>query len=230
MKPTIVSRDEWLVARRDLLKQEKAMTKELDRLAAARRQLPWVRVEKEYTFDGPNGQESLTDLFEERSQLIVYHFMFGPEWTEGCLGCSFWADNFNGTIDHINQRDATMLAVSRTSLKKINAFKERMGWTFKWVSSLNSEFNFDFYASYPEDGPSHDLLNFEMAEIDFEENHGVSVFYKNEEGEIFHTYSVYERGIDIANCAYQWMDMLPKGRDEAHLPYATSWLKLHDQY
>jgi predicted dithiol-disulfide oxidoreductase (DUF899 family) len=229
MEHQVVSRGEWIEARRALLREEKALTRQLDKLAAKRRALPWVKIEKSYTFDGPNGPETLEDLFEGRSQLIVYHFMFGPDWAEGCEGCSFWADNFNGTIEHINQRDASMVAISRAPIERLEAFRKRMGWTFKWVSSFRSDFNFDFNTSYPK-GPGEKFYNFEMRPYGGEEAHGVSTFYRNEAGDIFHTYSCYARGVDILNGAYQTMDLLPKGRGEEGLSDPSGWLRLRDRY
>ena len=231
MRTMIVSRDEWLLARKELLEKEKALTRTLEDLARERRRMPRVRVEKEYTFVGPEGRESLADLFAGRSQLIVYHFMFGPRWDEGCVGCSFWADNFNGTIDHIEQRDATMVAISRAPLAKLEAFKERMGWSFKWVSSGETDFNFDFGVSFPRTGePGERTYNYEVLPTARGEGHGVSVFYKDANGEVFHTYSCYARGVEILNAAYQYIDLLPKGRDEDALPAPHAWIRHHDRY
>lgn len=217
----VVSREEWRAARQDHLAKEKEFTRLRDQLSQQRRDLPWERVDKQYVFDGPKRKESLSELFNGRSQLIVYHFMFHPSWGEGCAHCSFWADNFNGIISHLNHRDTTMVAISRASLAQLEAFKLRMGWTFTWVSSFESDFNFDYDVSTTPEGA-------ENGEI--EEGPGISVFHKNEEGDIFHTYSCYARGLDMLNGAYHYLDLLPKGRDEAGLPYTQAWVRHHDRY
>lgn len=229
----VVSQEKWLAARTRLLAKEKAFTRAREKLAAERRALPWVKVEKDYRFDGPAGPETLAELFAGRSQLVVYHFMFDPRHKEGCHGCSFWADNFNGVIAHLNQRDVTLLAVSRAPLKKLDAFKARMGWDFKWVSSGDSDFNYDFHVSF-----TAEEMKRGRAYYNYRANHqvwmrdmpGISVFYKNPQGEIFHTFSCYSRGIDMQNTAYQYLDLVPKGRDEAHLEFPMSWLDYHDKY
>lgn len=232
MNQTIVTREEWLEARREFLAAEKAFTRQRDALSKARRELPWVKVDQEYVFDGPNGTETLSDLFDGRSQLIVYHFMYGPEWTEGCPSCSFWADNYNDVIVHLNHRDMSMVSVSRTKLDNIDAYKKRMGWDFKWVSSLNNNFNYDFHVSATAEQLEAKSMTYNFAENDWasEEMPGISVFYKNDEGEIFHTYSTYSRGLDMLNGAYHLMDLTPKGRDEAGLPWTMAWLKRNDSY
>ena len=229
---TVVSREAWLEARKAHLEKEKAFTKMRDELSAERRALPWVKVEKEYIFDGPNGKESLSDLFNGRSQLLVYHFMYGPEWTEGCPSCSFWADNYNDVVIHLAHRDITLLAISRTGLENIEGYKERMGWGFKWVSSLGNDFNYDYHVSASEADSAANSMFYNFAQQSFasEEMPGISVFYKNEAGEIFHTYSTYARGLDMLNGAYHLMDLAPKGRDEAGLPWSMAWLRRHDQY
>src|SRR5215471_1190992 len=210
---TVVSHDEWLSARTSFLKKEKEFSRLRDELSKNRRELPWEKVEKQYIFDGPKGHETLADLFEKRSQLVVYHFMFAPEWDAGCPHCSFWADNFNPIILHLNHRDATMVAISRAPQEKIEAFKKRMGWSFKWVSSGNNSFNYDFYVSFTSESLKQGTAyyNYRKAEFDHQDREGVSVFYKDDSGSIFHTYSAYARGIDLLNTAYNYLDLLPKG-------------------
>ena len=231
-KHKIVSREKWLAARKEHLKNEKEFTRLRDQLSKERRQLPWVKVEKEYVFDGPNGKESFADLFEGKSQLIVYHFMYGPDWDEGCPSCSFWADNYNGIVIHLNHRDINLVAVSRAPLDKLEAYKKRMGWSFKWVSSYGNDFNRDYHVSFtPEEMEKGEMFyNFGITSFPSEEGPGISVFYKNEKGEIFHTYSCYQRGLDMLNGAYHLMDLAPKGRDEDDLPYTMAWVERHDQY
>ena len=230
-KHHVVSHEEWLSARRALLAKEKEITRQRDRLSEERRALPWVKIEKSYSFDGPNGRETLVDLFEGRSQLIVYHFMYGPDWSEGCKSCSFWADNFNGAVEHLKARDVTMIAVSRAPYPTLKAFEKRMGWRFKWVSSLGSDFNYDFQASFtPEQQKGKVFYNFEKQEFPSDEAPGISVFYKDEAGTIFHTYSCYARGLDAVNGAYQLLDLVPKGRDEAALPWSMAWVQHRDKY
>jgi predicted dithiol-disulfide oxidoreductase (DUF899 family) len=227
----IVSQDEWLEARKQLLAQEKEFTRFRDKLSEQRRKLPWVKVEKNYVFEGPQGKETLSDLFDGRSQLVVYHFMFGPDWEEGCPSCSFWADNFNGIGVHLNHRDVTMVAISRAPVEKLEAFKRRMGWNFKWLSSANNDFNYDHHVSFPAELPEKELeYNYGKREIDSPELPGVSVFYRDTEGRVFHTYSSYARGIDILNTAYNYLDLVPKGRDEAGLEFSMAWLRYHDKY
>lgn len=231
-EPEVVSREEWLAARIDLLEAEKEFTRLRDRLSQDRRALPWVKVDKAYTFDGPQGEESLADLFDGRSQLIVYHFMYGPDWDEGCPSCSFWADNFDGIDVHLEHRDITLIAVSRAPLSILDAYKQRMGWTFKWVSSLGSDFNYDYHVSFTPDEMERGeaIYNYRIVPVSVDELPGISVFYRDENGDIFHTYSAYARGVDMINGAYQLMDLAPKGRDEDDLPYNMAWLRRHDQY
>lgn len=228
----VVSGEAWLAARKKLLAKEKEFTRLRDQLSEARRELPWQKVDKEYVFDGPNGKETLADLFDGRSQLVIYHFMYGPDWEEGCPSCSFWADNFNGIDIHLKHRDITMVAVSRAPLETLDAYKQRMGWNFKWVSSLASDFNFDFNVSFtPEEMEKGEMnYNYETRKFPSEEGPGISVFYKNEMGEVFHTYSCFARGLDMLNGAYHYMDLAPKGRDEEDLPYSMAWLSRRDQY
>lgn len=226
----VVSPEEWLEARRALLAKEKAFTKLRDELSRERRELPWMKVDQAYVFEGPKGRETLAELFEDRSQLIVYHFMFGPDWEAGCKHCSFWADNFDGVIDHLNHRDVTMIGVSRAPYEKLKAYQNRMGWRFKWVSSLESSFNFDFNVSFtPEElDQKKALYNFTDMNPGHSEREGVSVFYKDESGEVFRTYSTYARGIDMLNTAYHYLDLVPKGRDEGDR--GPFWLRRRDEY
>ena len=228
----IVSQEEWLQARKAHLAREKEFTRLRDQLSRERRALPWVKVEKDYVFQGPNGPESLGDLFGGRSQLLVQHFMYGPDWEEGCPSCSFWADSYDGFSVHRAQRDVTMVAVSRAPLEKLDAFKRRMGWSFKWVSSLGSDFNRDFQVSFtPEEMAKGEMTyNYETRGFPADEAPGVSVFARNEDGEIFHTYSCYARGLDMLNGAYHYLDLMPKGRDEDDLPYSMAWVRRHDEY
>jgi len=228
----IVSQAEWLEARKDLLAKEKNFTRQRDTLSAERRKLPWVKVEKEYVFDTPGGKETLAALFGGKSQLIVYHFMFGPGWEEGCPSCSLLADHFDGSVVHLAHRDVTFLAVSRAPLPQIEAFKKRMGWRFPWVSSYGTDFNFDYHVSFTREqmakGPVD--YNFTPREFPSDEAPGLSVFYKNERGEIFHTYSAYARGLDLLIGAYNYLDLAPKGRDEDALAYTMAWVRHHDRY
>ena len=231
-KHPVVSRKAWLSARTRFLAKEKKFTKLRDQLSRQRRQLPWEKVDKRYLFDGPKGEETLADLFEGRSQLVVYHFMYSPEWEEGCPHCSFWADNFNGIGVHLNQRDVTLVAVSRAPLAKLEAFKKRMGWGFKWVSSGRCDFNYDFHASFTDEERKSGkaLFNYRREDPGFADREGASVFYRDGRGRIFHTYSTYARGIDILNGAYHFLDMVPKGRDEDRLEFAQAWVRHHDRY
>lgn len=231
-KQKVVSKEEWLTARREHLAREKEFTRLRDQLSQERQELPWVKVDKEYVFEGPNGKETLSDLFAGKSQLIVYHFMYGPDWDEGCPSCSFWADNYNGIVVHLNHRDINLVAVSRAKLDKLEAYKKRMGWSFKWVSSYDSDFNWDYHASFtPEEMDKGEMfVNFGKGTFPSDEAPGISVFYKNEAGEIFHTYSCYLRGLDMLNGAYHLMDLVPKGRDEDELPYTMAWLRRRDEY
>ena len=228
----VVSHDAWVEARKDLLAKEKELTRMRDALSRARRELPWEKVETDYLFDGPDGKESLADLFSGRSQLIVYHFMYGPDWTEGCPSCSFLADHFEPAIVHLNQRDVSMVAVSTAPFPTLEAFKARMGWSFKWVSSAGNDFNRDYHVSFSQDEVEDDTAYYNYATGGFPmtEAPGASVFYKDEGGEVFHTYSVYARGLDPFISAYHYLDIVPKGRDEGDLPYKMGWLRLHDAY
>jgi predicted dithiol-disulfide oxidoreductase (DUF899 family) len=228
----IVSRDEWLAARKQYLSQEKAFTRLRDELSRQRRELPWVRVEKRYVFDGPDGQESLGDLFAGRSQLIVVHFMFAPGWEEGCKSCSFRADHLDGALVHLAHRDVTLVVVSRAPLPQIDAFKKRMGWRFTWVSSYGTDFNRDYHVSFTKDDMAKGQVyyNYDMREFPSEEAPGTSVFYKDGTGDIFHTYSCYARGGDMLIGAYHYLDLVPKGRDEDALTFTMAWVRHHDRY
>jgi predicted dithiol-disulfide oxidoreductase (DUF899 family) len=231
-RPGVVSRAEWLVARKKLLAKEKESTRQRDALSAERRQLPMVKIEKEYVFDAPGGKETLADLFDGRSQLIVQHFMFGPGWEEGCPSCSFGADHVDGALVHLNARDVTLVVVSRAPLSEIEPFKKRMGWRFKWVSSFGSDFNYDFNVSFTERDLASGAVyyNYDMHEFPSQEAHGISVFYKEGAGDIYHTYSAYARGAEVILGAYSYIDLVPKGRDEAALPWPMAWVRHHDKY
>jgi predicted dithiol-disulfide oxidoreductase (DUF899 family) len=231
MQHKVVSRDEWIAARRAHLANEKAFTKARDQLSAERRALPWVKVEKNYLFDTPEGKKTLADLFDGRSQLVVYHFMLGPDWGEGCPSCSYLTDHFDGLALHLAHRDVTFLVVSRAPLPEIAAYKKRMGWRFPWVSSYGNDFNYDFHVSFrPEQEEGEVYYNYEMRDFESGEMPGVSVFIKDPSGAIFHTYSAYARGLDILVGTYNFLDLVPKGRDEAELPWSMAWVRRHDDY
>lgn len=228
----VVPREEWIEKRKELLAVEKEFTRLRDELSRRRRDLPWVRVEKRYLFDGPDGSESLSDLFAGRSQLAVYHFMFPPDWEEGCPSCSFWADHYDGMQVHLNHRDVSFAAVSRAPYAKIAEFRQRMAWRFKWLSSFHTDFNYDFGASFTpqqlESGGK--VYNFDTMEPGETDREGASIFYQDDTGTIFHTYSTYARGIDMLNTTYQWLDLMPKGRDEDRLDGPQAWVRHHDRY
>jgi predicted dithiol-disulfide oxidoreductase (DUF899 family) len=226
----VVSRETWLEARKALLAKEKAFTRQRDALSAERRALPWVKVEESYAFDTPHGKQSLSELFAAASQLLTYHFMFGPDWSEGCPSCSFWADNYNGIITHLKQRDVALVVVSRAPLEKLEAYRKRMGWSFKWVSSYGSSFNRDYGVSFAPEEQATAYYNFEPRGFSSSEAPGISVFHKAADGGIFHTYSCYARGLDMLNGAYHHLDLVPKGRDEQGLPYPMAWVRRHDMY
>jgi predicted dithiol-disulfide oxidoreductase (DUF899 family) len=229
---TVVSQAEWLAARQELLRKEKEFSRLRDELSRERRALPWERVEKKYAFDGPKGKETLADLFGKRSQLIVYHFMFGPGWKEGCPSCSFLADTFDGAVVHLAQRDVRFVAISRATIPEIDSFKKRLGWQFKWVSSFGNDFNRDYHVSFSNEDRVEGKVyyNYGMTEFSAEELPGTSVFYKNAAGEIFHTYSSYARGLDPMIGTYNWLDLTPKGRDEDGLAHSMAWVRHHDKY
>jgi predicted dithiol-disulfide oxidoreductase (DUF899 family) len=227
----VVSEAEWLVARKDLLTREKDLTRLRDEVSRHRRELPWVRIDKEYVFDGPAGREKLVDLFDGRSQLIVYHFMLGFGWEKGCKSCSYLADHFDAANWHLPHRDVTFVVVSRAPLSEIEPFKKRMGWHFKWISSHGNDFNFDYHVSATEDNQAKGKMyyNYKTQELMSDEMPGLSVFYKDENGDVFHTYSTYARGLDILVGAHNFLDLVPKGRDEN--PDATmDWVRRHDEY
>ena len=228
----IVSRDEWIAARKELLQKEKDFTHLRDRLNADRRALPWVKVEKEYLFDTPNGRQSLGDLFDGRSQLVTKHFMFGPDWSDGCVGCSFEMDHIEGALVHLEHHDVSYVLVSRAPLAKIEAFRQRMGWRFRWVSSYGSDFNYDFHVSFtPEQVASGKAYyNYELRDVGIDELSGRSVFYRDEAGDIFHTYSSYARGGELFLGSYAVLDITPKGRNETINGNLTDWVRHHDRY
>jgi predicted dithiol-disulfide oxidoreductase (DUF899 family) len=233
MQNQVVSHEQWLQARLDLLAAEKELTRQRDALTRRRMAMPWEQVEKPYCFEGPNGPLSLADLFERRSQLIVYHFMFGLDWEAGCKSCSFWVDNFDGIPIHLNHRGVAFTAISRAPLAKIDAYKKRMGWSFPWVSSHGSDFNFDYHVSFtPEElAASEAYYNYAVRPITASDEQGISVFCKNERGEVFHTYSCHGRGIEMVNGAYHFLDLEPKGRrDEDGFSFAMTWVRRRDQY
>jgi len=227
----VVSQKEWLAARKQLLVKEKKFSKLRDALNLQRRELPWVKIEKEYVFAGPTGQVTLGDLFCGKSQLIIYHFMFGPSWGEGCEHCSFWADHFDSVNFHIGARDTVFAVISRAPWKEIAPFKKRMGWRFKWLSSFNTDFNFDFNVSFTPEQLKNGkaIYNYAPLDMNIDEREGVSAFYRDRSGDTYHTYSSYERGIDLMNTTYNFLDLTAKGRDEN--PEATQdWVRYHDKY
>jgi predicted dithiol-disulfide oxidoreductase (DUF899 family) len=228
----IVSQTEWLKARQDLLAQEKKFTRERDELSRQRREMPWLEVTKPYQFETPAGRKSFGDLFAGNSQLIVYHFMFHPDWTAGCKSCSYWADNYNGAIDHLAARDTALVAISRAPLGKLEAFRQRMGWRFPWASAIGEDFNHDFGVSFTKDeiASKEKLYNYGTRAFGGEDAPGISVFIKEASGRIFHTYSCYSRGLDMLNGAYHLLDLTPKGRDEEELTPHMAWVRLHDEY
>lgn len=229
---SLVSREAWLTRRLEVLDAEKAHMEQADALAAKRRELPWVVVEQDYEFATSEGTKRLEDLFEGRRQLAVYHFMFGPDWSQGCHRCSFWADNFEGIDVHLAHRDTTFVAASNTAIEKIEKYKARMGWRFKWVSALNSGFNRDFHVSFSqaEMETGEVYYNYARRPPLFPEMQGLSVFVRLDDGRVAHTYSTYGRGTDVFNGAYQILDLTPKGRDEEGHRDPMFWIKRHDQY
>ncbi len=228
----IVSRDEWIAARRELLAKEKALLKAKDDVRRDTRELPWVKVDKAYQFDGPHGRETLSDLFAGRSQLIVKHFMLGPGWKEGCLGCSFGADQVDGSVVHLVNHDVMFIAVSRAPYPEIAAYHKRMGWKFKWVSSYGSDFNYDYHVSFTDADKARGRVFYNFEEMDYatDELPGYSVFYKDEAGDIFHTYSTFSRGTELVGGVYGFLDVTPKGRNEPPGGNLTSWVRRHDEY
>jgi predicted dithiol-disulfide oxidoreductase (DUF899 family) len=226
----IIPHDQWIAARRDLLAKEKEFTRLRDELSRERRALPWEKVEKAYVFDGPNGQESLGDLFAGKSQLIVYHFMFDPGWDAGCKSCSFWADNFERLPVHLKHRDISLVAISRAPLATLEAYRKRLGWTFKWLSSGRNEFNHDYRVYFTPEEFEKGEIEYNYGKVRYPVNDlpGISVFYKDPSGAIFHTYSCYARGLDMMNNAYHYIDLTPKGRDEGE--GIMRWLRRNDEY
>ena len=229
----VVPLDQWLIARTKLLQEEKEFTRLRDRINAQRRELPWVRVEKNYLFQSPKGPQTLADLFEGRSQLFVKHFMFAPGWKEGCEGCSFDVDHIEPALVHLEHHDVTCVAVSRATLPEIEAFKQRLGWRIPWVSSYGSDFNYDYQVSYTKEEFANGQVyhNYKMRDVEDEEMSGFSVFYKNAAGDVFHTYSTYGRGSEEIVSAYVCLDLTPKGRNETG-PYFNlgDWVRHHDRY
>src|SRR6266853_6055265 len=228
----VVTPAEWLAARKELLKKEKEFTQLRDQLSQQRRDLPWEKVEKSYVFDGSKGKETLADLFGGRSQLIVYHFMFGPDWKEGCPSCSFNMDHTDGALVHLAQRDVSFASISRATLPQIEVFKKRMGWKFPWVSSNGNDFNQDYHVSFTKEEKASGKMyyNYEVTAFPSEEGPGISVFYKDKAGNIFHTYSAYARGTEMTMSTYNYLDYVPKGRDEDGLPFTMAWIRHHDRY
>ena len=227
----VVSEKQWIAARKKFLAEEKKFTRLRDQLNAKRRALPWIRMMKPYVFAGPDGKETLADLFAGKSQLVVYHFMFGPGWGDGCPHCSFWADHYDGIVAHLAARDTALVVVSRAPLSEIEPFKKRMGWKFKWVSSHKNDFNFDLHVSFtPKEIKSKSAIyNYTRLDMDIDEREGVSAFYRDDKGDVYHTYSAYARGIDMLNSTYHFLDLTAKGRDEN--PERTQdWVRYHDEY
>jgi predicted dithiol-disulfide oxidoreductase (DUF899 family) len=230
--PRVGTRTEWLATRKALLIREKQLTRERDALNAERRTLPMVRIEKDYLFETPEGGRTLAELFGGRSQLIVNHFMLGPGWNDGCVGCSFLADHIDGALAHLEHHDVSLVVVSRAPLAEIARFKARMGWRFKWVSSYDNDFNHDYHVSFTPDEMARGEVyyNYGMEQFPSEEAPGLSAFYRGPGGAVFHTYSTYARGLDMLVGAYNYLDLAPKGRDEADLPWTMAWVRHHDRY
>ena len=229
MEHKVVSHEDWLAARVALLEKEKALQRQVDEMGRLQRELPWERVAKEYVFEGAKGRQTLADLFDGRSQLIVYHFMFEPDVDEGCPSCSFWADNFDPIIVHVNARDTTMVAISRAPYPTLTAYRERMGWSFKWLSSGGNDFNADFGVYFEPAHQNEQVYNYGTLEPGRPDREGLSVFFKDDAGTVFHTYSAYARGIDLVNTAYNYLDLVPRGRDEEG-NFSQYWVRRHDRY
>ena len=229
--PKVVSREEWIIARQALLKKEKEFTHLREQLAEQRRALPWEKVDKEYAFETQQGKQTLADLFGDKSQLVIYQFMFAPEWEEGCPHCSFWADHYDGMLPHLSRRDVSFVVVSRAPLEKINRFKQRMGWSFKWVSSGQTDYNYEYQASFRQADIQRKSVfyNYTTSGMNLTDREGISVFYKDENRDIFHTYSTYARGIDAVNPTYQFLDLVPMGRNETP-KNPQDWVRHHDRY
>jgi predicted dithiol-disulfide oxidoreductase (DUF899 family) len=231
-QPNVTTPEKWLTARLALLHEEKEFTRQRDRLARRRRELPWVKLTKEYTFDSPRGRVTLADLFEDRSQLMIQHFMLGSGWEEGCKSCSFMMDHFNPSIPHLNARDVSFAAISHAPLAEIMPFKQRMGWDVTWVSSAGTDFNFDFHVSFTEEELARGKVeyNYTQREFPYEEAPGISVFTRDADGSLYHTYSTYGRGVEVVMATYDLLDLVPKGRDEDGLEYGMEWVRHHDRY
>jgi predicted dithiol-disulfide oxidoreductase (DUF899 family) len=229
---TIASDEEWLAARRALLEEEKALQRARDQLAEKRRRLPWRKIDTDYEFEGADGRRILSDLFGDASQLVIYHFMYHPDWDEGCRSCSFWADGFDAAIPHLNARDVAFAVISRGPLEKLLSYQQRMGWQFPWYSSADSAFNYDFGVSFTAEQIENrnSSYNFRDGANVGPEMPGLSTFARDDKGDIFHTYSTYSRGLDPLNSAYQLLDLVAKGRDEDQLPFTMDWLRRHDEY
>jgi len=232
MKGKVVSHNEWIESRKTLLEEEKGFTRVRDQLSRKRQELPWEPVERDYEFDGPNGPVRLSELFDGRSQLITYHFMYEPDWEAGCKSCSFLADHFNPAVIHLNQRDVSFVVVSKARLEILEAYRKRMGWTFLWVSSFANSFNRDYNVSFTEEEVEQQegYYNYRNKGFSTTEAPGASVFCKDEDDRIYHTYSVFERGLDMFITAYHYLDIVPKGRDEENLSPTMQWLRRHDEY
>jgi len=227
----VVSETEWIVLRKELLAKEKSLTRQRDALAEERRKLPWVKVDKKYVFETASGEKTLSELFGGKSQLAIYHFMLGPDWEQGCPSCSLLGDHMDGMAIHLAQRDVRLMIVSRAPLGKIEEFKERMGWKFPWASSYGSEFNFDYGVSVAKEDVGKEIVyNYNPSKFPSDERPGMSVFYKNANSEVFHTYSMYARGLEDLMGLYAILDRVPKGRDEAGLPHGMAWVRHHDRY
>jgi predicted dithiol-disulfide oxidoreductase (DUF899 family) len=228
----VVSEEQWIEARRALLAEEKAFTRERDRLSEKRRALPWVKLQRNYVFEESGGSVTLAELFDGRSQLIVYHFMFGPDWQEGCPGCSLLSDHVDGARQHFEHNDVSFVAVSRGSIDNLMAYRQRMGWNFRWVSSAGNDFNLDFHVSFPKGTRERGVFyNFsELPDPEMDELPGVSVFCKEDDGRIYHTYSTYGRGGEMFLTVYAWLDIVPKGRNETKRGNLGDWVKRHDRY
>jgi predicted dithiol-disulfide oxidoreductase (DUF899 family) len=228
----VVPRERWIAERKTLLAHERELTHLHDQIARERRALPWVRIDKNYVFDSDEGARSLSDLFDGRRQLMVQHFMLGPGWEQGCPSCSYMADHADGMTPHLAQRDVTFVAISRAPLAEIQRFHRRMGWQFKWVSSNVNDFNFDFGVSFTADEKAKNEVTYNYAKQPFESEElpGISVFYKDDTGQIFHTYSTYRRGVEVMMGTYHLLDLAPKGRDERDVPYKMEWVRHHDRY
>ena len=227
----IVSHEEWERTRKEHLAAEKAFTRQRDELSRQRRELPWEKVEKNYVFDGPQGQRTLAQIFGRHSQLLVYHFMFAPTWEEGCRSCSYLADHFDGMLPHLAHRDVSFAAISHAPLERLQAFQKRMGWRFPWYSAFHTDFNQDYHVSFTKEEAAAEVeYNYEKMKFGIEEAPGASAFYKNAAGEVLHTYSTYARGLDILVGTYNFLDMAPKGRDEDGLKFSMAWVRHHDKY